>query len=238
LKSFNKKSATVIGFFLALTWFIPGVAAPNALIRAELDKISPDSVNAVDLCNRSRLRYWSGKYTANEAEKIKLFESSLEDSETVLASEPKRSPFYAVALLRWVAAKSELAQLKSKLVALSYLKPIEKALLKLKKIDPDLESHAADRALGRLYQLAPSFISIGSTAKAREYFSSAIAKAPSHPANNLYYAYFLFDQNEKSEAKKYVQKVLTSPDLVKYPLEKDEWLKMAQELLVKIERPA
>lgn len=175
----------------------------------------------------ARLLYYLGKYTPDISLKQKYFEEGVGLAWKARKAKPKDPG----AILWWVANRGELAQLKHNLVALGYVKEMETALLELKKLHPQYFFRAADRVLGRIYQKAPSFVSIGSSAKAEAHLKEAMKAPGNYPGNLIFFADFLLENGEKKEARKLARRVVSSPELAKYPIEKFDWIRMAQEIL-------
>ncbi len=200
------------------------ISPPVALIDRELRSIvhqnSGCEIPSKPITTSSaRLFYWKAKYTPLESERLKILEGAL-----ILAEQARtKNPIDPGALYDWIAIKGELASLKNKLVALTYIKPLEKAALSLKKIAPEYEGYAADRILGYLYDNAPSFISIGSSKKAREHYLLALAGAPHYPANGLSYAEFLLRKGDKVGAMFHARDALADNSADRYPLEAAAW---------------
>lgn len=180
----------------------------------------------------ARLTYWLAMYSDTIEEKNALFDRGLKLADGIHA-EHSNDPDVLIA---WIALKGGQLQIKSKLVALTYISPLEKAALRLKAIAPTFKEYAADRILGRMYHLAPSFISIGSAKKARQHFESAFAGAPENPENLLFYADFLASQGEKARAIEMVKKALASPRLNDYPIERAYWELLGQGWLTEWQR--
>lgn len=192
-----------------------------ASIRIVITQTSGDPIQIADA------HYFLGKYEPDKKLAEKHFETAVELSEDVLKQKPKNP----LALLAWCAAKGELAQMRNPFTALGYIKPIEQRFLLLKEVAQAHDGFVADRALGRLYQLAPSIISIGSTKKAKLHLKAALDGAPDHPGNQLYWALFLQEKGEIEEARTFAKKALDNPLLPKANLERFDWIKLAQKLL-------
>lgn len=133
-------------------------------------------------------------------------------------------------LVWWVAVRGERALSEGVLSALGALSDLETAMLQLKSLDPDFDHAAADRVLGHLYHVAPGFISIGSSRKAREHFEEALRRSPSYPGNLVMYADFLASQGESEKAKALVKQAQQSKSW-KTTEEGADWVKTAQKVL-------
>jgi tetratricopeptide (TPR) repeat protein len=179
----------------------------------------------------ARLLYWKAKSTVEVEAKEKLLDSAL-----ALAQQAReKSPKDPGALLSWVATKGEMALIKSKFIALSYLNELRATAEELRDLNAPFKHYAAYRVLGRLYQLAPRFFSFGDRSKAREYFEKAIEGDPKFPGNQIFFADFLFSEGEYTKASRLAKEVLKSPELEKYPLERADWEKMAKVIIQEAE---
>ena len=73
----------------------------------------------------------------------------------------------------WLAANlGGEALTHGKLQALGVVDEVERTLLRLNQVSPGYNHAAASRALGRLYQKAPSIISVGNSKKAADYLEA------------------------------------------------------------------
>jgi hypothetical protein len=115
--------------------------------------------------------------------------------------------------------------------AVKIAREVEEALLRLLDEHPSYDHGAADRALGRLYQLAPRGLSIGSMEKAATHLRAALARDPRFPANALFYAQFLAARQDCDGARQWALRVFQSPELQENPLEQGSWMRDAQKLL-------
>ena len=221
---------TILLFFpLALSIASPiKAASPLAVAQRELKRVrSRSAEEPLRWIEEARLLYYHGKYSNDKSTKQKFFD----EGQQLAWKARKAKPKDLGAILWWAANRGELAEIKHNLVALGYLKEIEAALLELKEIDPDYFFRAADRVLGRIYQRAPSFVSIGSKSKAEAHFKEAMRTAGHYPCNRIFYANFLLEQGDKKGAKRLARSVLNAPNLNKYPIEKYDWISMAQEIM-------
>jgi tetratricopeptide (TPR) repeat protein len=202
----------------------------DSLIQAALS--SPTLSKSEKAAEVGRLTYWRSKYSVDKEDNEKRLGLALEQLDAVKANESTEP----LAVIAWVAVKGELASYRSKIVALSYLKPLERAAIRLKELAPQIHGGAPDRILGRLYHLAPSFISIGSRDKARKHLNLAYDAFPNQPENAIFLADFLFARGEFVKAREILQKLLTHPQLASYPLEWPVWEQEAQKLLKQWEK--
>ncbi len=187
--------------------------------------------SVAELLRSADTHYYLGKYEIDAAVAESHFETAVTLAESVLETEPTNPS----ALLAWCASKGEIAQHANPFRALGLIRPIEEKFLLLKTLAPQHEGFVADRALGRLYQLAPSFISIGSSKKARAHFQAALSGAPEHPGNQVYWAEFLLDDGDKAEARLFALKTLSNPKLLPSSLERFDWVARAKVILEKTE---
>ena len=183
-----------------------------------------------ELVNKARSIYYQGKSPlAPQAEvnKEKLFADGLEAAALARQMEPDNPD----AILWWVNNLSEYSLARGKFYALGRIAEIEQGLTDLKALNPQYLSAAADRGLGRLYQLAPPFISVGDRSKARDHYEQAIAIAPNFAGNLAYYADFLDSHGESAKAQELARRVLLSDDLRNFPDDSLEWTAIANSIL-------
>jgi len=218
----------ILGLGFALSaGAIEGAMSARQRVEKELVAVRVAEPSESRNAEEARLLYWLARYTEAADTKREILEKGLALAEGVKGAEWKNP----VALIAWIALKGEQVQMKNKLVALSYLKPLEKAAKDLKTLDPTFFNYASDRILGRLYHLAPPFISIGSNRKAREHLESAMKGAPLYPENQLMYAEFLWAEGEKEKAVSLVRSALHSPLLANFPIERTAWKQMGTQWL-------
>jgi tetratricopeptide (TPR) repeat protein len=227
-RGFFARSISLILCTLYLCGSVFADEPPFALIQSELAKVRQVTEGSLPrLLKESRLLFWQGKYTSGVEDKIKLLTQAQQLVEEAGKLDPKNPEW----ILGWVASEGELLQLISKLAAFPRIRRLEKRALELQALAPEFQFYAADRILGRIYQVSPRFFSIGSPTRAREHFEVAMKNAPDFPGNQVFYADFLFEQNEKTKAKELAQKVLSSPMLAQYPLERFDWVQTANQIL-------
>lgn len=202
-------------------------AGSKVRLESELAKVRALPASDAKDAEEGRLLYWLSQYTDDRETKQQLVETGVALLEKIQAQDSNDLS----RLIAWIALKGELATMKSKLVAITYLKPIEKAGLRLKSIDPKYGHYAGDRVLGRIYHLAPAFISIGSRSKARAHFEAALKGDGSYPENILFYAEFLSDIGETNKAHELAAAALKSPLLAQYPVERGLWQSIGQKVL-------
>lgn len=204
-----------------------GTAESRALVESALLRVRSTAPSEARDAEEARLIYWQCQYTDEKSARLQLAEKGLALMDKMNANESKDNG----RLLTWIALKGEIAMLKSKLVALGYLKPLEKAAKLLKESDVKYGHYAADRVLGKLYHLAPALISIGSNSKARTHFEDALKGEPGYPENQLFFAEFLADVGEKTRAAELVNAALKSSILSQYPMERAVWETMGRRIL-------
>lgn len=102
------------------------------------------------------------------------------------------------------------------------LKLVEQArdlLLEAEKKDPTALDGSILTSLGTLYAQVPGWpIGFGSNDKARHYFAKALAVNPEGLDPNYFYAQFLYDQHEYSDALAHLRKALDAPPRPQRPL--------------------
>jgi hypothetical protein len=134
-------------------------------------------------------------------------------------------------MLWWAAHRGSQATPLNPFAAVRIAREVEETLLRLRATHPDYDHAAADRALGRLYQVAPRGISVGSMEKAGEHLRAAVKRAPTFPGNALFYAQYLAAVRDCAGAQEWATRVLRSPALAVHPLERGAWIADARKLL-------
>ncbi len=164
---------------------------------------------------------------AEGEQRVALHAEGLRTAERALALDPDEPS----ALLWWSAHLGSQATATKPLAAIRIASSIEKALLRLREIDPSYDHAAADRVLGHLYALAPPVISVGSMKKAEQHLREALARDPRFPGNQLFWAELLEKKGQCATAHRSALLVLSSPELGRYPLEAAAWRRQAGALV-------
>ncbi len=175
----------------------------------------------------SRILYYTGQYAVGKNQKKRHFEEGLKLAEEAL----KLKPGDPASILWWTANLGSLAEIEKGSFGLKAVSKIESELLELKKTHPEYEHAAADRVLGRIYQRAPSFISIGSSRKALLHLREALAKFPDFPGNQAFMAEYLVEVGGKDEASRLAIALLKSQELKNYPWDAPLWKQSALKVL-------
>jgi tetratricopeptide (TPR) repeat protein len=220
------------GISLSQVLFAAVAASPEMKWRKELSLLRSDPVTAARRVEEARLLYRLGTNEKTESSRLRLFEEGRDLAESVRKVEP-RNPG---AILWWVANEGAIAENKKNLASLATVRHIERALKKLRSIDPDFGYAVADRALGNVYRRAPSFISIGSSRKAEQCLRKAFERAPGFPGNSLALAVFLWEEGRKDEARGLALRVASSKEYQKgnfgdFSAEREEWKLQLQQIL-------
>jgi hypothetical protein len=135
--------------------------------------------------------------------------------------------------LLWLPANLARAALThSKLHALRVIPEVESTLLRLERLDPGYDHAAAARALANLYWKAPALISVGSSRKAAQYFSLALARDAAFPGNQAHAAAFFADQRDCARARPLAEAVTRRTDLDAFGPDAAEWRALAQGVLL------
>ncbi|NBY18830.1 hypothetical protein EBQ74_00925 [bacterium] len=183
---------------------------------------------------KSRLNFYLGRCAFLEEEtdvSVSFFEQGEKNAEAALgikADEP-------IALFWWIANKGTLADISRSVTALRIIKMIEDKLILISEKAPDYGYAGAYRVLGKIYDKAPRFISIGSSSKAEKYLKKAVEKFPDFPGNIIALAEFYNDDDQKDEAKKILQPLIESQQIQKgdygpFNVEKAEWEQIVKRL--------
>ena len=155
------------------------------------------------MANEARLYFYTSSFSeGTDEQKLPLFEKGRELALAAL----KQSPDLLNATFWWCANQGAAADITRSLGALKQVKLMEDALIKIKYASPDFRDGGAMRVLGRMYQRAPSIISIGSMSRSKENFDALLKSYPNYPGNWLFYADFLIDSKKKSEALEAIKK--------------------------------
>jgi hypothetical protein len=134
--------------------------------------------------------------------------------------------------LYWLAVNMGAEALeRGKLSALPVVPRMEQLLLTLDKADPDFEQAGAARVLGRLYHQAPAVISVGSSAKARQFLLRAVSLAPDHPGNLAFAADFLVNHGDKARARQFAEQCLQRLRAQDFGREAKEWNEIAKHVV-------
>jgi hypothetical protein len=172
--------------------------------------------------------YRAGQRAKRSDERKKLFQEGITRAKAILAQRPEDPEG-----LFWLAVNLGAEALeRGKLQALPVLPEMERLLLACHKAAPQYEHAGAARVLGRLYDKAPSVISIGSSAKARTWLERALALAPDFPGNLAFAADYLVRNDEETRAGQLARRCLQV--LAKggdFGPEADEWKTLAREVV-------
>jgi hypothetical protein len=165
---------------------------------------------------------------------LSFFEKGLERAEAALTL--KNNAWEAV--FWWGANKGSIADIKRNTGALKTIKTIEDRMLQMQEENPDYGYSGPNRVLGKMYQKAPRFISIGSSSKAEKALKAAYEKFPNFPGNVIALAEFYDDEGRTEEAKKVLiplvdAKTIQKGDFGLFNIERGDWERASQELLKK-----
>lgn len=171
--------------------------------------------------------YFAGLRSGNSQERRRHFSAGISAARARLAANPDDPEG-----LLWLAANLGGEALeRGKLVALRVLPEMERLLLRLDASAPGYDNAAAARTLGRLYHLAPAFISIGSMKKARKYWERALQLAADYPANLVLAADFYAADGDQGRARKLAQRYLAAPVSPEEHPEANEWRAIAERIV-------
>lgn len=159
----------------------------------------------------ARRLYYEARATADPKARRALFERGLEAASDARKTDEEDPG----AVLWWSANIGALAEIKKNPWSLGVIKDVERELKALAKREPRYGFAAADRALGKIYEKAPRFFSIGSSSKALERLKRAIELAPEFPGNQIALASFYFEEGNTDEARAIAEKVKKSPAYAK-----------------------
>ena len=101
----------------------------------------------------------------------------------------------------------ELAKLKKNLWALGALRDMKAGLTALYRNDPHYGYGASCRLLGKIYQHAPRWVSIGSMSGAKDCFQKTLKDYPKFPGNQLAWLLWLIEDEDFAAAGQYLSQV-------------------------------
>ena len=218
---------------LSLPWFavflvqVGAPATPSARVDEELVKVRLAPESAARLGAESRLLFFAAEAADDGQRRAALHGEGLALAERALQLDPHEPS----AMLWWAAHRGSQATALDPFAAIRIAREVEGRLLGLRASHPDYDHAAADRALGRLYQLAPRGISVGSMQKAGEHLRAAVGRDPAFPGNALFYAQYLAAVKDCAGAREWAIRVLSSPVLAAHPLERSGWIAETGKLL-------
>jgi|GEM_PF-6748599 len=162
----------------------------------DLVKLRTGPESSRRLTDEARLTFFMGFWTPQRERKIQILEQGMALAARARDLEKQAAPAYSNdvsaeykrATVWWVANAGDYAAAKHNVPSLKTVREMETALLELKKHDPTYEEGTPDRALGRVYDLAPGTVSIGSKKKAQKHFEEALKISPEHPGTLIFFA--------------------------------------------------
>jgi tetratricopeptide (TPR) repeat protein len=177
---------------------------------------------------------WSEvRYQAPVSARKAQFEALLGAADTLTTKYADRADSWL-----WAAViRGSLAEATGNLSALGLAKEARAALEKAIAIDANVEGGYAYDVLGQLYAKVPGWpIGFGNKKKARQYLQKALAISPDDINTNYFYAQFLFDHGEYTDALRYVQRAQAAPSRTRWPLADQGRQREVAELLDKINK--
>lgn len=172
-------------------------SASNAVVAADTDVLTHIE------------QAWAhSKYEMDGQAQVEAYQQLIKEADAAVAQSPENAE-----LLIWRGIiKSTYAGVERGLDALKYVRSSKEDLERAMAIDDQALSGSAYGSLGLLYLKVPGWpISFGDADKAREYLNKALSINPDGIDPNYFYALFLEDEGEYSEAQRYAQKALTAP---------------------------
>jgi hypothetical protein len=177
--------------------------------------------------NRGEARaYWVAGKRAQGEDRRRHFAAGMASARALIQANPDDPEG-----LLWLAANlgSEALE-RGKLSALRVIREMERLLLRLEERHPTYDHAAAARMLAVLYHKAPPIISIGSNARAREWFERALQRAGKHLANLILAADFFDDVGEDERARQLARAYLAAPASEVNP-DAAEWRRIAERIV-------
>jgi tetratricopeptide (TPR) repeat protein len=117
----------------------------------------------------------------------------------------------------------QFADTKRNMAALKMVKEMEHEFLATRELDEHFDFAGADRNLGLLYHQAPTFISIGNRAKARQHLQRAVELAPDFPENRLNLIETLMEWSDIEEARQEIKGLEKSWPTAQSSLQGADW---------------
>ena len=144
----------------------------------------------------ARACYDRADFNINDTERANLANQGIAACRELIARMPKSAPaHYYLALNSGQLARTEL------LGALSLVKQMEREFKIVLGLDEYFDHAGPERNLGLLYLEAPTFGSIGSKRKAKEFLERAVKHAPDYPENYLNLAEAFLQWDDPARAK-------------------------------------
>ncbi|MBM4387983.1 MAG: hypothetical protein FJ088_09625 [Deltaproteobacteria bacterium] len=185
----------------------------------KLAKENPDSYDVH--WKLSRAYYFYGSYFVTENEEQKTVFLKAKDAAGRAIALNKNGVegyyWYAVGIGKWGEANGVMK-------SLSQVKPMQQALEKVIKLDPNYDDGGGYRVLGRLYFRAPSVISIGDNDKSIENLKKAMKKNPRHKLTLFFLAETLMGEGEYAEALEVLARAEAYPIVKERETEEKSWL--------------
>lgn len=155
------------------------------------------------------------QYQSPEDQRAKQFEALQQRTQSFAERHPRRPEakiWDGIVLSTWAGAKGGLG-------ALSLVKKARADFEQAIKQDPSSLDGSALTSLGSLYYQVPGWpIGFGDDDKARELLTRALELNPDGIDSNYFYADYLFNQGNDSEARRYFNKALQAPPRPQRPL--------------------
>lgn len=155
------------------------------------------------------------QYQLPEDQRADQFEVLRERTHSFAQRHPQRPEakiWDGIVLSTWAGAKGGLG-------ALSLVKSARNDFEQAIALDPTSLDGSALTSLGSLYYQVPGWpIGFGDDDKARELLTRALELNPDGIDSNYFYADYLLDQGQESEARRYFSKALQAPPRPKRPL--------------------
>jgi len=173
------------GLFLALTLAVQAAEDPNAAqVKKDFEdaqaRYQKEPKNGEAAWQFARACFDLAELATNHTERAQIAQRGITAAHQLLARETNSAPghYYLGMNLAQMARTRGLGALK-------IVSQMEQEFSRTIQLDERLDYAGADRNLGLLYRDAPTVISIGSKAKARQHLQRAVELAPNYPENGL-----------------------------------------------------
>jgi tetratricopeptide (TPR) repeat protein len=166
------------------------------------------AIGADEAVSDLQTRWADIKYSLEEDQQEDAFKALAEESEQYLLDNPDSAE---VKIWRGIVL-STYAGAKGGLGALKLVKEAKALFESVLDTQPNALNGSAYTSLGSLYYQVPSWpIGFGSDKKAAEHLKKALAINPDGIDSNYFYADFLVEQGDKTEAVAYLEHALEAP---------------------------
>lgn len=180
-----------------------------------------------------QLRWASARYQTKVDQRKPILHGLIKEADVLT----ERNAGNAEAWLWSAIIRGSLAEAENNLSALGLVKEAKAGLEKSIAIDPKAENGYAYGVLGQMYAQVPGRpFGFGDKKKAKEYLEKGLAVSPEGIDANYFYAQFLYDEGEYSQAKQYIERARKAAPGSRVPVADQGRQTEIKELLDKIDK--